>query len=134
MNIDYSINSKDYDDNMLFGITIHEYNHKQVIIVIDQLGNQWWDIDCLCEILGLADPEEAFSGLGDDEKMFTTTCEEGIEYTLLLVNEFGVLSLIQQSGSPEAKEFKLWVTYDILPLLYEAHSPEQVHLAGNTLS
>lgn len=127
MNKDYSINSKGYGDNMLFGILTLKFNQVDVFVIIDQLGNQWWDVENVCKILGLADCEEVFDQLDDEEKMFITTCEGGAEYTLLLVNEFGVLSLIQQSVSPEASEFKLWMTNDVLPRLYRTHSPEKIH-------
>lgn len=43
------------------------------------------------------------------------------------MNEFGLYSLILTSSKPEAKEFKRWITHEVLPAIRKAgkYTPEE---------
>jgi prophage antirepressor-like protein len=57
----------------------------------------------------------ALSRLDDDEKN-TIVLNEGIGNPLkATVNEYGLLNLTLTSRKPEAKEFRRWVTHEVLP-------------------
>jgi anti-repressor protein len=69
----------------------------------------------VCEILTLTNPTEAVRGLDDDEKTTLRISEGGPEANV--VTEAGLYSLVIRSNKPEAKQFKRWVTHDVLPTI-----------------
>ena len=69
-------------------------------------------------ILGYAKPENAIANHVDDEDKTTTLIQgTGSNYksNAVIINESGLYSLILSSKLPKAKEFKHWVTSEILP-------------------
>lgn len=69
-----------------------------------------------CAILGLDNVGQACARLDDDEKIRITSNDVGgIPRTCVYVNEPGLYSLILTSRKPEAREFKRWVTHEVLP-------------------
>ncbi len=92
---------------------VFNFNNKEVrFTAID--GEPWWMAKDVCDVLGLSDTHKALQGLDEDEK---TEHEQysGSGRKPLLVNEPGLYSLIIRSRKPEAKEFKRWITHDVLP-------------------
>lgn len=70
----------------------------------------------VAEILGYKKPENAIANHVDDEDK-TTTLINGSNYKskAVIINESGLYSLILSSKLPQAKEFKHWVTSEVLP-------------------
>lgn len=69
-------------------------------------------------ILGYAKPENAIANHVDKEDKTTTLIQgTGSNYrsNAVLINESGLYSLILSSKLPNAKEFKRWVTSEVLP-------------------
>ena len=68
--------------------------------------------------LGYAKPENAIATHVDTEDK-TTTLIQGTGYNykskMVIINESGLYSLILSSKLPQAKEFKRWVTSEVLP-------------------
>lgn len=69
----------------------------------------------VAEILGYSNPQKALRDHIDKEDktlndLFTVNGTKGV-----LINESGLYSLILSSKLPKAKEFKRWVTSDVLP-------------------
>lgn len=60
--------------------------------------------------------------LFDDEKVLRLTQTPGGNQKMLYVNEFGLYNLILGSRKPEAKNFKRWVTHEILPSIRKTGS------------
>ena len=71
----------------------------------------------VCRALGIANGRDAVAALDDDEKGVATTDTLGGPQRLTTVNEPGLYSLIFRSRKAEAKEFKRWVTHEVLPAL-----------------
>lgn len=70
----------------------------------------------VCDILEIKNPSDALSRLDDDEKAtIGLTDSGGRPYKQSVVNEAGLYSLILGSRKPEAKQFKRWVTHEVLP-------------------
>lgn len=68
--------------------------------------------------LGYAKPENAISTHVDDEDKTTTLIQgTGSNYKskAVLINESGIYALVFGSKLPAAKQFKHWVTHDVLP-------------------
>ena len=58
----------------------------------------------VCAVLGLANPSEALSRLGDDEKGLATETLGGRQ-EMNVITEFGLYRLILRSNKPKAKAF-----------------------------
>lgn len=70
--------------------------------------------------LGYAKPENAISAHVDQEDKTTTLIQgDGSNYKskTTLINESGLYSLILSSKLPKAKEFKHWITAEVLPII-----------------
>ncbi|WP_088109704.1 BRO-N domain-containing protein [Tyzzerella sp. An114] len=96
------------------------------------INNEVWFVGKdVARILGYAKPENAISTYIDNEDK-TTTLIQGIgsnyKSKAVIINESGLYSLILSSKLPKAKEFKRWVTSEILPQIrkngYYSSSPE----------
>lgn len=96
------------------------------------INNEVWFVGKdVVRILGYAKPENAISTHIDNEDK-TTTLIQGIgsnyKSKAVIINESGLYSLILSSKLPRAKEFKHWVTSEILPQIrkkgYYSSSPE----------
>ena len=82
-------------------------------------GEPWLVGRDIAVILGYAKPHNAISRHVDEDD----TLKQGITDKLgrmqetTLINESGFYSLVLGSKLPEAKEFKRWVTHDVLPTI-----------------
>jgi len=71
----------------------------------------------VCACLGLNNSSQAVSTLDTDEKGVTITDTHGGPQQVTVVTESGLYSLIFKSRKKEAKEFKRWVTSEVLPTI-----------------
>lgn len=70
----------------------------------------------IAEILGYADPQKAMKmHIDDEDKLTRQIVVSGQNRNVTVINESGVYSLILSSKLPKAKEFKHWVTSEVLP-------------------
>ncbi|MCC8135611.1 MAG: hypothetical protein LIO40_02915 [Ruminococcus sp.] len=83
--------------------------------MIIQNGEPWWVAADVCDILGLSNSRETIKRLDEDEKGVSSIDTLGGKQEVAIVNEFGLYNLILGSRKPEAKEFKRWVTHEVLP-------------------
>ncbi len=84
-------------------------------LIID--NEPWFVGKDVADILGYTNPQKALRDHIDDEdktlnELFTVNGTKGI-----LINESGLYSLILSSKLPKAKEFKRWVTSEVLPAI-----------------
>lgn len=80
-------------------------------------GEPWFVAKDVCDILGIANSRDAVSRLDEDEKGVGKADTLGGKQEVSIVNEFGLYQLTLRSNKPEAKQFKRWVTHDVLPTL-----------------
>ena len=72
----------------------------------------------VAEILGYSKPRDALSKHVDAEDRGVANCDTlGGTQELTVINESGLYSLILSSKLPKAKEFKRWVTAEVLPAI-----------------
>lgn len=78
----------------------------------------------ICDILELTNPTMAMSRLDEDER---TKLNLGRQGEANCVNEYGLYSLILASRKPEAREFKRWITHEVIPSIrkHGAYMTEQ---------
>ena len=90
------------------------------IRTVVQNGEPWFVGKDVAIALGYAKPENALSAHVDvDDKTTTLIQGTGSNYktTATIINESGVYALVFSSKLPAAKEFKHWVTHDVLPTI-----------------
>jgi prophage antirepressor-like protein len=78
--------------------------------VLDSNGNPWFVGADVCLPLDLR-TRDVMSALDEDEKRSDTIAGTIFD----LMSESGVYSTIMRSRKPEAKQFKRWITHEVLP-------------------
>ena len=73
----------------------------------------------VAEVLGYSNTRDALSKHIDNEDKNTVAIHDGIQGNpnQVVINESGLYSLILSSKLPKAKEFKRWVTSEVLPTI-----------------
>ena len=86
----------------------------------------------VAEILGYTNPRKAIGDHVDDEDKGVTKCDTlGGVQDLTVINESGLYSLILSSKLPNAKQFKRWVTNEVLPSIRKHGMYAVDELVGN---
>lgn len=87
----------------------------------DQEEQYWFAAIDVCRILGIDDASQAVENLDEDERNLDRVLDgSGQQRKTWTVNEFGLYVLILKSNKPEAKEFKRWITHEVLPAIRKA--------------
>ena len=97
--------------NALQTFTNEEINANVRVIIIE--GETWFIAADVCKSLEHSNPTMAVDRLDDDEKAKFNLGLKGGDTNC--VNEAGLYNLILGSRKPEAKQFKRWITHDVLP-------------------
>lgn len=84
-------------------------------VVQGEDGEPWFVAKDVCDALGLGRQQDSTRYLDDDEKGECLVNTPSGEQRMVTVSEAGLYSLILRSRKPEAREFKRWVTHDVLP-------------------
>lgn len=94
------------------------FNHIQFgqLHVIELEAEPWFISRDICDGLGI--DRTATRRLDEDEKGVYSTHTLGGEQSLSIVSFPGLLSLILGSRKPEAREYKRWVTHEVLPSIH----------------
>jgi anti-repressor protein len=91
------------------------FNGYELKVVIDDFNNPFFIAKDVCNILQIKNNRDALSRLDDDEKGVVLTDTPGGKQDVLCINESGLYSLVLSSRKQEAKDFKKWVTSEVLP-------------------
>lgn len=78
-------------------------------------GEPWFVAADVCRALEIADNRSATARLDDDEKDAVSIRTLGGEQKMTIVNEPGLYSLVLGSRKQEAKNFKRWITHEVIP-------------------
>lgn len=81
--------------------------------VINQNGEPYFVLKDVCEVLGLTNASMIAGRLDDDE--VTKFNLGGLSGETNIVNESGLYSVILRSDKPQAKQFKKWITAEVIP-------------------
>jgi len=90
--------------------------------VVEQDNELWFVAKDVCDCLGLTDTSRSVGRLDDDEKGTSSIRTPGGSQNLLTVNEYGLYNLVLSSRKAEAKEFKRWITHDVIPAIRKTGS------------
>jgi len=83
------------------------------MVLIDE--KPWFVAKDVCDVLEIKNSNSTLALLDDDEKLISTVWTAGQNREVTIVNEPGLYSLILRSRKTEAKDFKRWITHDVLP-------------------
>lgn len=82
----------------------------------DENGEPWFVAKDVCDVLGYTNASKAISDHVDSEDKLNNESLSSLgQRGGWLVNESGLYSLVLSSKLPTAKEFKRWVTHEVLP-------------------
>ena len=96
-------------------IVAFKYNEQQVR-TIEKNGEPWFVGKDVAEILGYSDTAQAVrKHIDNEDKGVVEMTTPGGKQPVTIINESGLYSLILSSKLPTAKEFKHWVTSEVLP-------------------
>lgn len=77
-------------------------------------GQPWFVAKDICDCLEIKNVTQALQKMDEDERSMLNIGRQGKANT---VNEAGLYSLVLGSRKPEAKQFKRWITHEVLPSL-----------------
>ncbi|MFP3153399.1 phage antirepressor KilAC domain-containing protein [Lachnospiraceae bacterium ZAX-1] len=80
---------------------------------VQRNGDVWWVLKDVCDVLGLSNPTIVAARLDADE--VTKFDLGGLSGESNIINESGLYNVIIRSDKPDAKQFKRWVTHEVLP-------------------
>ncbi len=85
----------------------------RILLIEDEV---WFVGKDVAEALGYERPDNAIRNhIDEEDKLMHQISASGQSRKMVIINESGLYSLILSSKLPQAKEFKRWVTNDILP-------------------
>ena len=97
-------------------IQTFNFNTAPLRTLTDEAGDPWFVAKDICDVLGYTNASKAISDHVDPEDKLNNESLSSLgQRGGWLVNESGLYSLILSSKLPTAKEFKRWVTHDVLP-------------------
>ncbi len=81
-------------------------------------GEPWFVGKDVAAALGYSDTDKAIRAhVDDDDKLTRQFGGSGQSRNLIIINESGLYSLILSSTLPSARQFKRWITSEVLPSL-----------------
>lgn len=90
----------------------------KVRTIIDENNEPWFVGKDVAEILGYKDTSDAMKRhVEKEDKLSRSFTNSGQRREMYTINESGLYSLIFSSKLPKAKEFKRWVTSEVLPTI-----------------
>lgn len=100
-------------------IVAFKYEEQQVR-TIEKNGEPWFVGKDVADILGYSDTAQAVrKHIDNEDKGVVEMTTPGGKQPVTIINESGLYSLIFSSKLPTAKEFKHWVTSEVLPSIHK---------------
>jgi prophage antirepressor-like protein len=95
-----------------------QFDAHPIRVHLDNHDQPWWVLNDCCAVLGLTDTHKAATRLDPDDRKKTPVIDPlGRPQDCWLINESGLYTLLLRSTKPEAKQFKRWVTSEVLPAI-----------------
>ena len=96
---------------------VFTYSGSQVRTIIKD-DEVWFVAKDVCDILNHSNHKMAVSRLDEDEVNKVYLIDSlGRQQQTTVVNEAGLYSLILTSNKPEARQFKRWITHEVIPII-----------------
>ena len=85
-------------------------------------GEIWFVASEVCGLLDIKNTSDAVSRLDDDEKLLSVLPIAGQNRNTSLISESGLYALVFKSVKPSAKQFRKWVTKEVIPAIRKTGS------------
>ena len=98
-------------------ISVFNFNQNEVRTIVNDDGEIWFVASDVATVLGYRNAPDMVRNLDNDEVSTTqiVRSSSGGNPNITIINESGLYSATLKSRKPEAKQFKKWVTSDVLP-------------------
>lgn len=97
-------------------IQTFNFNNTPVRTLTDENNEPWFVAKDICDILNYTNASKAISDhIDPEDKLNNDSLSSLGQRGGWLINESGLYSLVLSSKLPTAKEFKRWVTHEVLP-------------------
>lgn len=80
-------------------------------------GEPWFVLRDVCDVLNIGNTSDVARRLEEDEKGVDLIDTPSGTQKMTVVNEPGLYNVILRSDKPEARDFKRWVTHEVLPAI-----------------
>ncbi|AVI33409.1 phage antirepressor [Acinetobacter baumannii] len=114
-------------------VSVFNFNQNEVRTIVKNDGEIWFVASDVATVLEYSVASAMIRHLDEDEKGVSIVHTLGGEQEVSIISESGLYSATLKSRKPEAKQFKKWVTSDVLPSIrknggyivgQEVNSPE----------
>lgn len=92
-----------------------DFNGAPVRVIAKSPDEPWFVASDVAKVLGYAVAKDMTRNLDDDEKDGQNVPTPGGTQAMTVISESGLYSAVLRSRVPQAKEFKRWVTREVLP-------------------
>lgn len=89
----------------------------QQVRTISRDNEPWFVLRDVCEVLSVGNAADVARRLDEDEKGIDSIDTLGGVQSMTIINESGLYNVILRSDKPEAKQFRRWVTAEVLPTI-----------------
>lgn len=99
------------------------FNYGSANVRVVMIDNEpWFVAKDIADVLEIQNIRQVLGKLDDDEKLTYTMYTSGQNRNVTIVNEAGMYSLVLISRKSEAKQFKRWITHEVLPSIRKTGS------------
>ncbi len=98
-------------------LQVFGYEGKEIRVTMGDNGEPRFVAADVCKVLELERPQDSVRYLDDDEKGVCLVNTPSGKQRMTVITESGLYSLILRSRKPEAKQFKRWITHEVLPTI-----------------
>lgn len=95
-------------------LKVFNFKSNEVRTVVKD-GEPWFVAKDVCNVLEIEKHRDAVSRLDEDERESVLVDTLGGSQQVTAINEPGLYSLVLRSRKPEAKDFKRWITHEVIP-------------------
>lgn len=93
------------------------FSNKQfgTVRIVELNGEPWFVASDVCKALELSDTNKSVQRLDEDEKGTNTIRTPSGAQIMITITEPGLYRLVLTSRKPEARQFKRWITHEVIP-------------------
>ena len=97
-------------------LTVFKEENLGQVRTVEKEGEIWFVAKDVCTILDIKDVSDTLAKrLDADEKLIQKLSVSGQNRDTWTINESGLYALVIRSNKPEAKQFRKWITSEVLP-------------------
>lgn len=119
IHISLALNKEEKEEAELNELQIFEKEDFGSIRTITVDGEPWFVASDICKALEIQNVTQAVQKLDDDERSMLNIGRQG---NANCVNEYGLYNLVLSSRKKEAKDFKRWITHEVIPQIRQTGS------------